>query len=159
MKNYFLEKTNRCLECDCYINDNVHFFSVQNYFYPLCINHQRWFETISQRTTHFTIKLYFELKIRNIKCEIEKFDGYKTIDIAIPKAKLNIEVDGSHHNLDVFQAMADLKRTFHSLMKDDITIRIPNCLTKDDRTIRETADHIAELAYHLKQKHSKNFTR
>lgn len=30
---------------------------------------------------------------------MEKFDGFKHIDIAIPEAKVNIEVDGGHHNI------------------------------------------------------------
>jgi very-short-patch-repair endonuclease len=35
-------------------------------------------------------------------------DGYKTIDIAVTHARVNIEVDGLHHNFEPDQALADL---------------------------------------------------
>lgn len=74
--------------------------------------------------------------------EPEKWDGYKHIDIAIKEAKANIEVDGKHHNESVQQALADLKRTFYSFKKGWVTLRIPNCLVRDDKTIEETAEFI-----------------
>jgi len=44
-------------------------------------------------------------------------DGYKHIDIAIPEAKINIEIDGVHHNYNAQQALSDLKRTYYSFKK------------------------------------------
>jgi hypothetical protein len=35
------------------------------------------------------------LKKREVPAELEKFDGHKTIDIAVADARVNIEVDGS----------------------------------------------------------------
>ena len=54
--------------------------------------------------------LFLELKRLGISAELEKFDGYKTIDIAITSAMVNIEVDGGQHNSNPNQALADLKR-------------------------------------------------
>lgn len=142
--NYKQEEC-RCLECDCIINDSVIEYSNKKYGIPLCINHQRWIENMSQITTFYTIRLYFALKNFGIYSELEKFDGFKHIDIAIPQVKLNIEVDGAHHNLNTQQAMADLKRTCHSLAKDYITIRIPNSITKYDNTLDETAFYLSEI--------------
>jgi len=75
--------------------------------------------------------------------EFEKWDCYKHIDIAIEEPKIYIEVDGKHHNLDKNQALRDLMRTYYSF-KDDgyITLRIPNVLTRDDETIKITAEFI-----------------
>jgi very-short-patch-repair endonuclease len=42
------------------------------------------------------------------KAELEKWDGYKHIDIAITEVRVNIEVDGKHHRIDQDQAFRDL---------------------------------------------------
>jgi very-short-patch-repair endonuclease len=90
-------------------------------------------------------KLYDCLIKRGVRAELQKWDGYKHIDIAIVVARVNIEVDGIQHNQDVKQALADLKRTFHSFRKNYVTLRIPNCLTRNEKTIEETADYIVEF--------------
>ena len=90
------------------------------------------------------IKLAELLREKGWKVELEKFDGYKHIDIAIVKAKVNIEVDGKHHH-GKSQALRDLKRTFYSWNKDYVTLRIPNILTSDEKTIHETAEYINEF--------------
>ncbi|WP_425269405.1 DUF559 domain-containing protein [Leptospira koniambonensis] len=74
------------------------------------------------------------------------YDGFKHIDIAIPEAKVNIEVDGGHHNFDKKQALADLKRTYYSFKKGYLTLRIPNSLiTKEN--LDETADYIVDFLH------------
>jgi very-short-patch-repair endonuclease len=81
------------------------------------------------------------LKNMGYKVEFEKYDGFKHIDIAIVNRKVNIEVDGGHHHGKT-QALRDLKRTFYSWNKDFVTLRIPNSLTEDDTTLKETAEYI-----------------
>jgi very-short-patch-repair endonuclease len=88
------------------------------------------------------IKLANELTLSGIKCELEKYDGYKHIDIAITSAFLNIEIDGSHHNLDREQAKRDIERTYYSYIKNFNTIRIPNSILKEDKDIKYTAQLI-----------------
>lgn len=90
-------------------------------------------------------RLANKLKQIGIKCELEKSDGYKHIDIAITKAFLNIEIDGCHHNLDKEQAKRDLNRTFYSYIKGYNTIRIPNSLLKEEQDIEYTAQRIKEM--------------
>lgn len=53
--------------------------------------------------------MYFALKVRRVPAELEKFDGYKHIDIAVVEVKVNIEVDGRHHIYNNKQFLADLK--------------------------------------------------
>ncbi|MCU0653568.1 MAG: hypothetical protein MUD10_04900 [Candidatus Pacebacteria bacterium] len=74
--------------------------------------------------------------------ELEKWDGFKHIDIAITSAKVNIEVDGRRHDYSQKQALADLKRSYYSFKKGYITLRIPNVLVHDTAAIRETAEFI-----------------
>ena len=53
-------------------------------------------------------------------------DGYKHIDLSIPDARINIEVDGSQHLTDPYQILSDLTREHYS---DDLgydTMHIPN---------------------------------
>lgn len=130
-----------CLECGVNIEWNVYNYSNKEFGVPLCINHQKWIRSID--TTEETIALYFALKERDVPAELEKFDGYKTIDIAVTEAKVNIEVDGMQHNFSNRQALADLKRTYYSFLKGYITLRVPNTLIRSD--IEETADFITEI--------------
>ena len=134
-----------CLECSQSLTSGVFDFSMTNFGVPLCMNHQQWVQQMELHTTTETLRLYFALKERGVPAEIEKFDGYKHIDIAIPEAKINIEVDGRHHNFDTNQALADLKRTYYSFLKGYTTFRIPNSLVYNDNVLNETADYIVGL--------------
>lgn len=134
-----------CFECNVQLNNRVFNYSINNYGIPLCINHQEWVDQMADQTTIETIRLYFALKKRGVPAEMEKFDGFKHIDIAIPEAKVNIEVDGGHHNYSTQQALADLKRTYHSFRRGFITFRIPNSLVYDNSVLNETADYIVGL--------------
>ncbi len=67
---------------------------------------------IIQRSTFPTkeaLLLKHALEQKGIRVLKELDDGHKTIDLAIPKAKLNIEVDGIQHLTDPNQIVADLK--------------------------------------------------
>lgn len=144
---------NYCIECNCYISNQVKIYSVNKWGIPLCLEHQEWLQQIRNFSTDYAIRLYFHLKSNGVPAQLEKFDGHKHIDIAIPEAKINIEVDGAHHNYNTTQALSDLKRTYYSFRKGYYTIRIPNSLAKDIDTIVETADLITEIANEsLKQK-------
>lgn len=143
---------NVCIECGCYINQNVIDYSLNNYGHPLCINHQEWLSSIfyNSSTTPQAIELYFALRRRGVPAELEKWDGFKTIDIAVTDARVNIEVDGKHHNYNPHQALSDLKRTFYSFQKGYLTLRIPNSLV--EWSIEETADYITSFLIENKYK-------
>jgi very-short-patch-repair endonuclease len=88
-------------------------------------------------------KLAEVLSGKGYHAELEKWDGYKHIDIAIVQAKVNIEVDGSQHNYKANVALRDLERTYYSLEKGFITLRIPNSLIKWKFT--QTVDYIEKI--------------
>lgn len=134
-----------CLECERRISPNELKFSITNFNIPLCREHQEWVESIDEKITDETLSLYFALKERGVPAELEKFDGFKHIDIAIPEARINIEVDGAHHNTNYRQALADLKRTYYSFLKGYYTIRIPNSLVYNDSVLNETADFLVDI--------------
>lgn len=76
--------------------------------------------------------------------QFEKWDGHKHIDIAIPEAKYNIEVDGRQHSSNLKQVIADTKRDFYSRQKGFETQRVSNSLLENDSSIEEQARLIDE---------------
>lgn len=133
-----------CLICKNDIDDKVKEYSTKNFGYYLCRKHQDFIRgKMDESATPHSITLWLELIKRGIRAEVEKFDGYKTIDIAVVEAKINIEVDGSHHNRSPKQAIADLRRTYYSFRKGYYTIRIPNSIIETH--LMETADLVAEM--------------
>lgn len=147
-----------CLECNEKLSKGVIEFSQNTFGISLCMEHQDWIRVMETQSTFETIRLYFALKERGVPAQMEKFDGFKHIDIAIPEAKVNIEVDGQHHNYSQKQALADLKRTFYSFAKGYFTLRIPNSLVYEEHVLNQTADYIVELLNEsLKKKYTKRY--
>lgn len=141
MKN--LTSTRTCCNCLSAIDEKVSNYSIQHFNFTLCIPCQHSLREKIDSTTPQTLALYFLLRKKGIHARLEKFDGFKTIDIAVVEAKMNIEVDGSHHNTKHDQALADLKRTYHAFEKGYYTLRIPNSLVKNH--LAETAEYIASF--------------
>lgn len=88
-------------------------------------------------------RLFYALKKQGVPAKLELYDGHKTIDIAVPDAMINIEVDGVPHNSFGKQALSDLKRTYYSMKKGYYTIRIPNSLI--DHHFEEAVDLIVGI--------------
>lgn len=89
--------------------------------------------------------LYRVLKEKNINCVLEFWDEFKHIDITIPAAKINIELNGDWHYLNARQIMADLKRAKYSAKDNDFgTISIPNHFV--DNHLKEVAEAISQVA-------------
>lgn len=132
-----------CLVCKSKISTEEHRLSMQQTGGSLCTQHRQELLSKMSYTTPEARLLYFALLHRNIPAIVEKFDGYNHIDIAIPEARVNVEVDGLHHNHSSPQALADLKRTLHSFRRGYYTLRIPNSLVRE--CLEETADHVARF--------------
>lgn len=127
-----------CNQCRAVITEEEYEYSNKKFNKALCRKHQKEFASETPKSTPEAKKLYFELKKRGIPAELEKWDGHKHIDIAIPSAKINVEVDGGQHNFKSEQALADLRRTYFSFKKGYFTLRIPNSLIRDnfEETVR-----------------------
>lgn len=70
--------------------------------------------------------LKLALEQHGVRVYKELNDGYKHIDLAIPKAKINIEIDGIQHLTNPNQIIADLNRGFYSHKNGYDTMHIPN---------------------------------
>lgn len=132
-----------CRNCSAAINQHVIAYSTETFGYPLCISCQQDVGNKFNYSTKETINLYFSLRERGVPAELEKFDGYKTVDIAVAEARVNIEVDGEQHFNNADQAFDDLQRTFFSFKKGVLTLRIPNVLVKQN--LKQTADYVTEF--------------
>jgi len=132
-----------CLYCKKEIAGVVFDYSTQHFGFPLCRVHQDQLKPGLEKATDASRKLFIALLERNVPAHIEKFDGFKHIDIAIPKARVNIEVDGQHHNYSPRQALSDLQRTLYSFQKGYLTLRIPNSLIHDN--LYQAADYIVDF--------------
>lgn len=111
-------------------------------FTPLFIirRHKRAGITIGQ--TKCSRLLWAALKERGIDAVTEYSDGHKKVDLAVPSAKLYIEVDGLHHSLELGQVITDLKRDSYSNQEGFRTIRIPNQAIRED--LNRVADAVAQ---------------
>lgn len=123
-------------------NKKVIEYSLSEFDHVVCFDCQQK-ELKKSVSTIEAKRLYVALKFNRVPAILEKFDLKKTIDIAVPKYKLNIEVDGVHHNVNFKQAMSDLKRTFYSFQKGYYTFRVPNILIREN--LHEVSDYITEL--------------
>ena len=116
----------------------------------LCEKHQtRMVKLIKKNNTPVeAIQLYYGLKEAGVKTMLEWWDGKKSVDIAISRVKLNIEIDAEYHMLTHDQAINDLEKTMHSFKNGFTTIRIPHVLIK--HYLKETVNNILGIMEGLK---------
>jgi len=118
-------------------------FSTGRYKYSLCIPCQEWYTKKPIHISSEAIELYLSLRLRGVPAELEKFDGYKTIDIVVANAKINIEVERPHLYDNNVKALTDMQQSLHSFRKGYLTLRIPNALVKEN--LEETANSITDF--------------
>jgi len=86
-----------------------------------------------------------ELQERNIELIQQYNDGHKTIDIYIPSAKLDIEVDGMDHYMVPRQIISDFKREYWSERAGYHTIHIPNKFIDREDYLLNIVDALVEV--------------
>lgn len=146
--------TLNCWACNQSLSHGVYEYSLNEFEIPLCIPCQeRVRPYVNEFTSPETIVLWIALCDAGLPARLEQFDGHKTIDIAIPTFRLNIEVDGHHHH-GPKQALADLKRTAYSLQHGFITLRIPNSLVTQTSNYQfiELIESIKAIAHSAKDR-------
>ena len=122
-----------CNKCNLAITDKEYVYSKKYFFKPLCIKCQ---PTNEAKELGHLLKEEYKWDI-----EFESGDGWKSVDIAIKSQNVHIEVDGSQH-IGKEQAIRDLMRTFYSWRDGFVTIRIPNSLVRDSKTLKKTAEFL-----------------
>lgn len=131
-----------CLECNIELGYLDHKNSMDSLGIELCDQHRsRMEKLINQNGTPLeAIQLYYGLKEEGINAMLEWWDGKKSVDIAISRVKLNIEIDCEYHMMTHEQAINDLEEAMHSFKNGFTTIRIPHVLIK--HYLKETVFNI-----------------
>jgi hypothetical protein len=88
-------------------------------------------KNLNKNPTPEVIKLSDELKRHNIFCDVEHGDGFKHIDIRVPIAHLDLEIDGSQHWTEFNQIISDLDRSYYSDRDGYRTFHIPNWIVNN----------------------------
>jgi very-short-patch-repair endonuclease len=97
--------------------------------------------------TYYAKLLEKYLKKLGIKVEEEvNRDGFKHVDLSVPTAKLDIEVDGSQHLTDPDQIMTDYTRAYYSREAGYETLHVHNKDLEEDKEARAIASAIAEVS-------------
>jgi len=122
----------QCVNCCDAIPPTVLRYSINTTGYALCISCQDKLRFKLKYTTRETAKLYFLLRQRGIAAELERYDGFKNVDIAISHSKVNIEVDRPNKTYNHHKAVAELERTFYSFETGFFKLNIPNELVAYD---------------------------
>lgn len=119
-----------CLFCRIGITNDVKAYSAKKYGVYLCRKCQSKHDSFKDETTPQVIKLFKGLCEANVPSELEYYDDFKRVDIHVKDAKLDIEIDGMQHYLNLQQGISDLQRTVYSYKSERMcyTLRIPNKL-------------------------------
>lgn len=139
-----------CLECNAPLNYLDHKNAMDSLGVELCAKHEERMKLVIEKhdTPLEAVQLYYGLKEVGVNAMLEWWDGKKSIDIAISRVKLNIEVDTEYHMLTHEQAMNDLEETMHSFKNGFTTIRIPHILIR--HYLKETVNNIVGIMQGLK---------
>ncbi len=121
-----------CLECKKELSCIEHKNAINAFGVELCTKHQVRLNKLilKNNTPREAIQLYYGLKEKKLNPMLEWWDGKKSIDIAISRVKLNIEIDTEYNMLTHEQAINDLEEAMHSFKNGFTTIKIPNDLIK-----------------------------
>lgn len=143
-----------CLECKKELGYTVHKNAMESLGVELCETHQKRISRLiaTNKTPREAIQLYYGLKQAGVVAMLEWWDGTKSIDIAISRVKLNIEIDTEYHMMTHEQAINDLEEVMHSFKNGFTTIRIPHVLIKYylKETVVNILGIIDGLRVHLK---------
>ena len=99
---------------------------------------------MKRQPTKEEIDLKEALEALGVRVLSQVRDGHKTIGLAIPDAKINVEVDGPKHLTNPGQIVSDLLRSHYSDDLGYFTIHIPNDYIHSD--LDKIAKALAEAA-------------
>ena len=139
-----------CLECNKELGYLDHKNAMDSLGVELCTHHHNMMkELIKKNNTPLeAIQLFYGLKEAGIHGMLEWWDGKKSIDIALSRVKLNIEIDSDYEKLTEDQAINNLEETMHSFKNGFTTIRIPHIVVRN--YLNETVKNIIGIMEGLK---------
>jgi hypothetical protein len=139
-----------CLECNKELGYLDHKNAMESAGVELCMKHHERIKLLINKhnTPLEAIQLYYALKDAGVNPMLEWWDGKKSIDIAISRVKLNIEIDSEYDKLTEHEAINNLEEAMHSFKNGFTTIRIPHIVVRF--YLNETVNNIIGIMQGLK---------
>ena len=121
-----------CKDCDKTLGYEEHKISMDSLGVELCARHTKLIKKVilDNGTPLEAIHLFYALKEAGVNPMLEWWDGNKSVDIAISRVKLNIEIDTDYEMITHDQAINDLEQAMHSFKNGFTTIRVPHVVIK-----------------------------
>lgn len=140
----------KCIECQKKPSEHELNEALVSYQVPLCTKHKDRIDGLIEkhRTPIEAIQLYYGLKQANVRPMLEWWNGKRSVDIAISRAKLNIIIDTEYDRMTHEEAMHDLEDIMHSFKNGFTTIRIPQTLIQ--HYLLETIQNVIGIVEGLK---------
>ncbi|RIV41926.1 hypothetical protein [Flagellimonas pelagia] len=139
-----------CKDCEKSIDSHQYKTSMESLGIHLCDRHSRLIKKVilDNNTPLEAIHLFYALKEAGAHPMLEWWDGKRSVDIAISRVKLNIEIDKDYNMITHEQAISDLEDAMHSFKNGFTTIRIPHLAIK--YYLEETVQNILGIISGLK---------
>ena len=116
----------------------------------LCTQHKTRIDKLIKRnnTPVEAIQLYYGLKDAGVSPMLEWWDGLKSIDIAVSRVKLNIEVDTDYQMMTHEQAMNNLEEA-----KNERLLQMIAPVSKEEliKELKSTQETLARLSKSLEK--------
>ena len=131
-----------CLECKKPLNYLDHRQSMDRFQAELCKTHFVRVERLVRRDEipEEAVILYYGLKAAGIPGMLAWWDGKKTVDLAISRVKLNIEIENETRNWTAETAISELESTMEAFKNGFTTLRIPGLLIRNH--LHDTIENI-----------------
>lgn len=140
----------KCKECCRPIGYLEHREAMDFVGVELCSRHLALIEKIKKEkgTPKEAVRLYYALKEAGQNPMLEWWDGSKSVDIAISRVKLNIDIGTDYELMTHQQALDELEETMHSFKNGFTNIRIPHILVK--HYLKDTLTYVVGIIEGLK---------
>jgi len=143
-----------CKDCGKTIGPQQYKESKDSLGITLCERHSKLIKRVilDNNTPLEAIHLFYALKEAGVHPMLEWWDGKKSVDIAISRVKLNIEIDKDYNMITHEQAINDLEDAMHSFKNGFTTVRIPHLAIKYylDETVENILGIISGLKANIK---------
>ncbi|MEX0272787.1 MAG: hypothetical protein AB3N16_00235 [Flavobacteriaceae bacterium] len=141
----------KCKECKATLSLAEHQKSLSDFGVELCERHYARILKIGVKnnTPPEAVQLYYGLREVGVKAMLEWWNGSKSIDIAVSRVKLNIEIEVQPQLLTQEEAIKQLEEAMHSYKKGFTTLQIPDFMVRE--CLGETIFHIVEIIDGLKR--------
>lgn len=123
---------NCCLDCKNILDSGVEKASIKSLGIPLCGHHQQLIHRLMKlhATPLEAVQLYYGLKEAGAAPMLEWWDGHRSVDIALSRVRLNLEIDTEYQMFTCDQVLNILEERMYSFKESFTTIRIPHMLIR-----------------------------